>query len=48
MKTASCLLKAIMCEVEQLIDAYADHPQLDKVFGELHPRPQMYCPSEYI
>lgn len=31
MMTTSCLLKAIMCEVEQLIDAYSHHPQLDKL-----------------
>lgn len=48
MKTTSCLLKAIMCDVEQLIDEYAHHPQLDQVLGGLHPSPQTYCPSEYI
>lgn len=31
MMTTSCLLKAIMCKVEQLIDVYAHHPQLDKL-----------------
>lgn len=43
MKTTSCLLKAIMCQDEQLIDAYARHPQLD---GGLHQSPQSYCPSQ--
>lgn len=49
MKTTSCLLKTIMCEVEKLIDAYAHHPQPDKVFGGLNSSlSQMYTDNMFV